>query len=61
MADDALKEFEKGITTPTAKPPIVGHKKLRFRLSVDVLRQASSGPTAVSNKRSKATGTATLL
>src|ERR1700720_3128109 len=38
-----------------------GYRKFRLRLSREVLRQASSGPIAVSNKSSKATGTATRL
>ena len=47
--------------SPTATEPIVGNRKLRFRLSIDVLRHASSGPTAVSSISSSATGTATRL
>src|SRR5439155_25535790 len=35
--------------------------KLRFKLSSDVLRQASSGPTAVSSRRKIAMGTFTRL
>src|SRR5512146_753735 len=38
-----------------------GMEKLRFRLSNEVLRQASSGPTAVSKSSSRATGTLTRL
>ena len=45
----------------TATAPMAGHMKLRFRLSSEVLRQASSGPTAVSIRSSKATGIATRL
>src|SRR2546425_9587224 len=48
-------------TTPIASAPRAGHRKLRFRLSTEVLRQESSGPTAVSNKSSNATGTFTRL
>ncbi len=40
---------------------MAGHMKLRFRLSTDVLRHASKGPTAVSSKSSKATGMFTRL
>src|SRR5262245_42317225 len=40
---------------------IAGHRKLRFRLFVDALRQASSGPTPVRNMRKMAIGTFTLL
>src|SRR5512142_3100790 len=47
--------------TATATATIVGMRKLRFRLSSDVFRQASSGPTAVSNRRNIAMGTLTLL
>src|ERR1039458_6753335 len=46
---------------PTATEPMAGKRKLRFRLSTDVLRQASSGPTAVSSSRRSATGMATRL
>src|SRR5579863_10204914 len=49
------------ISAPTASAPTAGHRKLRFRLSSEVLRQASSGPTAVNSRRSKETGTITLL
>src|SRR6185312_1709965 len=55
---------DSGVTTrnaPTRRAPTVGHRKLRFRLSSDVLRHASNGPIAVSNKRRSAKGTATLL
>src|SRR5437763_4952594 len=38
-----------------------GMPKLRFRLSSEVLRQASSGPTAVSSRRKIAMGTFTRL
>src|SRR5512142_1601588 len=47
--------------TATATATIVGMRKLRFRLSSDVFRQASSGPTAVSSSRNIAIGTLTLL
>src|ERR1700690_2694740 len=46
---------------PTATAPMAGNKKLPFRLATDVLRQASSGPTAVSNIRDRATGMASRL
>src|SRR5579863_6933327 len=49
------------ISAPTATAPRAGQRKLRFRLSSEVLRQASKGPTAVSKSSSKATGTITLL
>src|SRR5215469_5796986 len=38
-----------------------GHRKLRFRLSSEVLRQASSGPTPVSSTRKIPIGTLTRL
>src|SRR6266568_7298031 len=44
-----------------ARAPIAGQRKLRLRLSTDVLRQASSGPTAVNSNNSRATGTFTRL
>ena len=47
--------------TATATAPTVGQTKLRFRLSNDVLRHASSGPTAVRIRSSSATGIATRL
>jgi len=49
------------IMTPTATEPMAGSRKFRFRLSTEVLRQASSGPTAVSSMSNNATGTATRL
>src|SRR5215813_12316797 len=49
------------ITMPTATAPTVGQRKLRFKLSSEVLRHASSGPTAVSSSSNNVTGTATLL
>src|ERR1035438_5301404 len=47
------------IAVSTAR--IVGHRKLRFRLSREVLRQASSGPTAVRKIRNNPIGTLTRL
>src|SRR5258707_3663874 len=55
---------EAGTTTriiPAARAPTVGHRKFRRRLSKDVLRHASNGPTAVRNNKSSAKGTITLL
>src|ERR1700722_5706999 len=46
---------------PTINAPIAGHLKLREMLSIEVLRQASSGPSAVSNRSSSATGIFTRL
>src|SRR5690349_7448708 len=40
---------------------IEGHWKFRFKLSVEVLRQASSGPTPVRNISSSPSGMFTLL
>src|ERR1700738_740524 len=48
-------------TTPESKPTISGQPKLRFKLSVEVLRQASKGPTPVRNRSSKPMGILTLL
>src|SRR5271170_3385271 len=42
-------------------PPINGKPKFFFRLSTEVLRQASSGPTPVRNKRNIAMGIFTRL
>src|ERR1022692_5247867 len=47
------------IAVSTAR--IVGHKKLRFRLSREVLRQGSSGPTAVRKIRNSPIETLTRL
>src|ERR1035438_3746714 len=44
-----------------ATDPIAGLGKFLLRLSMEVLREASSGPTAVSSMSNKATGTATRL
>src|ERR1700674_2705865 len=46
---------------PAIRPINNGHPKLRLRLSSDVLRQASRGPTPVRNKSSKPIGIFTLL
>src|SRR5581483_410681 len=46
---------------PTATAPMAGHLKFRFRLSQEVLRQASSGPIEVRSRRSSATGMFTRL
>src|ERR1700730_4150299 len=48
-------------TAPESKPTIRGQPKLRFKLSVEVLRQASKGPTPVRNRSSKPIGIFTLL
>src|SRR5882762_11303960 len=37
-------------TTPAIKATTTGQPKLRLRLSVEVFRQASSGPTPVRNR-----------
>src|ERR1035438_5558766 len=47
------------IAVSTAR--IAGHRKLRFRLSREVLRQASNGPTAVRKIRNSPIGTLTRL
>src|SRR5882762_4672529 len=47
--------------TPESSATPTGQAKFRFRLSVEVLRQASSGPTPVRNKSIKPRGTFTLL
>src|SRR5579859_3568830 len=47
--------------TPPASPATVGHKKLRFKLSAEVFRQASKGPTPVRKSSSKPSGILTLL
>src|SRR5215469_7867222 len=46
---------------PAATPAVVGHWKFRFRLSADVFRHASSGPTPVKNSSNKPSGIFTLL
>src|SRR5215813_9374684 len=48
-------------TTPATSPKTLGHRKLRFKLSVDVLRQASNGPTPVRNRSNRPSGIFTLL
>src|SRR5260370_11917831 len=48
-------------TPPASTPAIRGPPKLRFKLSVEVLRQASKGPTPVRNRSSKPIGIFTLL
>src|SRR3982751_5987592 len=48
-------------TIPTATAKAVGISRLRRTLSVDVLRQESNGPTAVSKSSNSATGMLTLL
>src|SRR5207244_7515143 len=47
--------------TPEAKAMTAGQRKFRFKLFVDALRQASSGPTPVKKIRNTAMGTFTLL
>src|ERR1700683_1623471 len=47
--------------TPATTPPSSGHAKFRLSASNDVLRQARSGPTPVSNRRNRAMGIFTLL
>src|ERR1700722_12788143 len=48
-------------TIPETIPPASGQAKLRRSASKEVLRQANSGPTPVSNSRNNAIGTLTLL
>src|SRR6185437_4975630 len=47
--------------TPANNAHKAGHLKLRLMLSVEVLRHASRGPSAVSNRSSNAMGTFTRL
>src|SRR5215467_4874891 len=49
------------IKIPTTIEPIAGNRKFRLMLSIEVLRQASSGPTAVSRSNKSAMGTITRL
>src|SRR5580700_2909621 len=49
------------MTTPATRPIISGHAKFRFRLSTEVFRQASSGPTPVRKSRNRPIGMLTLL
>src|SRR5713101_6153448 len=48
-------------TAPAAMPMASGQPKLRFKLSVDVFLQASSGPTPVKKRISKPMGIFTRL
>src|SRR5947207_15288113 len=48
-------------SAPDASAMIAGDRKFGFRLFVDALRHASSGPTPVRNIRKIAIGTLTLL
>jgi len=64
--DEAKHRIEKSNAksnpiTPESSAAPTGQAKFRFRLSVEVLRQASSGPTPVRNKSIKPRGTFTLL
>src|ERR1700675_3826893 len=49
------------MTEPPKRPTISGQAKFRFRLSAEVFRQASSGPTPVRKSRSRPIGMLTLL
>src|SRR5271154_5453222 len=49
------------ITTPATSPIIRGQVKFLFRLSTEVFRQASNGPTPVRKSRSNPNGMLTLL
>src|SRR5580692_2486059 len=49
------------MTAPATTPIINGQVKFRFRLSIDVFRQASSGPTPVRNSSNRPIGMFTLL
>src|SRR5271166_2420195 len=44
-----------------SRPSTVGHSRFRFRLSEDVLRHASNGPTPVKKTRNNPIGTLTRL
>src|SRR5712671_941722 len=48
-------------TAPAASPISSGQPKFRFRLSVEVFRHASNGPTPVKNSSSSPIGMFTLL
>src|SRR5579864_7404430 len=47
--------------TPESRPTTTGQPKLRFRLSPEVLRHASNGPTPVRNRIASPTGIMILL
>src|ERR1700719_440035 len=49
------------MTTPLSSPIINGQVKFRFRLSTEVFRHASSGPTPVRNSSNRPIGMFTLL
>src|SRR4029077_10113110 len=49
------------MTAPATRPIISGQAKFRFRLSTEVFRQASSGPTPARESRNRAIGMVTLL
>src|SRR6516162_1492933 len=51
----------KKLTTVAIAVTISGHPKFRFRLSIEVLRHASSGPTPVRNRIASPIGIITLL
>src|SRR5580704_8181314 len=46
---------------PDTAPTRSGHTKFRFKLSIEVLRHASNGPTPVRNKSASPMGIITLL
>src|SRR5580700_351991 len=49
------------MAVPPTQPTISGQVKFRFRLSTEVFRHASNGPTPVRKRRSKPMGMFTLL
>src|ERR1051325_8321426 len=64
MNDRSAKKFRVTViskTTPKPSDATPGHRKLRFKLSTDVRRQANSGPTPVRKSRNSAIGTFTRL
>src|SRR5205085_7382868 len=60
-SEKKLRTPSANTTAPAPKPASSGQPKFRFKLSADVLRHASNGPTPVKNSSKSPRGTFTLL
>src|SRR5208282_5791821 len=61
IRENSSRKPSANATPPATSPVPNGQPKLRFKLSVEVFRHASSGPTPVKNKSRSPAGILTLL
>src|ERR1043166_1129928 len=61
ISENTSRQPNRKAIAPPSKPKMLGQKKLRFKLSVEVLRHANRGPTPVKSSNNSPNGMFTLL